>query len=68
MTLLLGLMSTWRFPRFSALDIVLRQSAKTLMRTIVVRLSEGLCSEEGGLLSVVWKRLLNGEWMGICEV
>jgi hypothetical protein len=34
MTLLLGRINTCRRPRFSALDIVLRQSARTDMRTI----------------------------------
>ena len=29
-----GRMSTWRLPRFSALETVFKQSASTLMRTI----------------------------------
>ena len=35
MTFELGLSSTWRFPRFSALDMLLRASASTFMRTIL---------------------------------
>ena len=37
-----GRMSTWRFPRFSALEMLFRQSARTDMRTILpTKLREG---------------------------
>ena len=41
MTLLEGLISTWRLPRFSAFVIVFKQSARTDMRTIWVEGGRG---------------------------
>ena len=44
MTLELGLIRTWRFPRFSALTMLFRQSRSTLIRTIFTN-----CKDCGGL-------------------
>lgn len=55
MTLLLGRISTWRLPRFSALCRDFRQSARTLMRTI---LEAGFCaSHRKPLQGFGWRRV-----------
>ena len=50
-----GRISTWRLPRFSALLIVFRQSASTLMRTILARVEaqrQRLKAHPGPLIAV----------------
>ena len=67
MTLEDGRISTWRFPRFSALERVLRQSARTDMRTMVEFTCWGVDKAVrggwGGGVSEVWK-WAKGETIG----